>query len=85
MALLSTLVDQRTIAGIATTATTTFAHGLPSTPDVVLVEQIATSATNGAGGLDVSEDATNVTVRNNAAATSSDFRVTSIVLHSIIR
>lgn len=85
MALLSTLVDQRTNAGLSAAATVSFAHGLPSTPDMVSIEAIATAATNGLGGFEIDKDATNVTITNNAGATGPDFRVTSLALHSIIR
>lgn len=85
MALLGSFIDVRTFAGLTATQTTSFAHGLPAAPDFAIVQQIATAATNGVGGIDVRHDATNVTVRNNAAATSPDFRVVTVVAHSIIR
>lgn len=83
--LLASFIDVRTLAGLTTTQTTSFAHGLPADPDFAFVQQIATAATNGVGGLDIVFDATNFTVRNNAGATSPSMRVSLHVAHSIIR
>ena len=85
MALLGSFIDVRTNALIATTATTTFAHGLPAAPDFAIVQQISTAATNGVGGVDAIFDATNVTLRNNAAANSPVIRIITVVAHSVIR
>ena len=85
MALLGTYIDSRTFAALTTTQSTSFAHGLPASPDFIIIQQNATSATNGAGGLAASSDATNVSITNNAGATSSTFRVVTVVAHSIIR
>ncbi len=85
MSLLASFIDSRTIAGLTASQTTTFAHDLPAAPDYAIVQQIATAATNGVGGLDVRHDATNVTVRNNAGAPSPDMRIITVVAHSIVR
>lgn len=85
MALLGTFIDSRTFAGLTTTQTTSFAHGLGAAPNFILLQQIATAATNGVGGLQATFDATNVTVGNSAGATGPDFRVVSMRAQSIIR
>lgn len=87
MALLGSYIDSRTNAGLTTDNSVTFAHGLPAAPDfcvIQYIENIATS-TNSPGPLGTLTDATNVTVINNGNTTSPNFRVVSIVAHSIIR
>jgi len=85
MALLGSFIDSRTNALIATTASTSFAHGLPAAPDIIIITPNNTAATNGVGGLYATSDATNVSILNSAAANSPTFRVVSIVAHSVIR
>ena len=87
MALLNTFIDSRTIGGLASNGTATFAHGLPAAPDFVIIQGIvtATGASNAAMALPrYSADATNVTLYATGLA-GSDLRVVSIVAHSIIR
>ena len=86
MALLGTYIDQRTHAVINTNASASFAHGLPAAPDLVLVRETSSSAsaTNWVG-IQPIFDATNVSLYNQGAANSKTLRVTSMVLHSVIR
>lgn len=86
MALLSHYIDSRTNAGLTTDNSLTFAHGLPAEPDFCIIqyiENIVTTTNNHA--LACLTDATNVTVINNGNTTSPNFRVVSIVAHSLIR
>ena len=87
MALLSHYIDSRTNVGLTTDNSLTFAHGLPAEPDWVTIQYISNIATstNGASPLAALTDATNVTVINNGNTTSPDFKVVSVVAHSIIR
>ncbi len=85
MALLGAFIDSRTFAALTTTQSTSFAHGLPANPDFVILQQFATAATNGIGGLWATSDATNVSIANAGGATGPTFRVVTVVAHSIIR
>ncbi len=86
MALLGSYIDSRTNAGLTTDNSVTFAHGLPAAPDFHVINYIATIATaTNWSSLSVLSDATNVTVDNGGTTTSPNFRVVSIVAHSIIR
>ena len=86
MALLSHYIDSRTNAGLTTDNSLTFAHGLPADPDFVGVQSITNIVTTtNHYNLAAYSDATNVTVINNGNTTSPDFRVFSMVAHSIIR
>ena len=88
MSLLGTLIDSRTFAGASFTVgvTTTFAHGLPANPDFVIVQGIATGATaSNAWMFNCLHDATNITIQNQGQVTPPNFRVISVVAHSIIR
>ncbi len=86
MALLGTLIDSRTNAAVNSNASTTFAHGLPASPDVVHVVQIssAASATN-VTQFNVLWDATNVSIYNCGSANSTALKVVSVVFHAIAR
>lgn len=87
MAILSHYIDSRTNAGLTTDNSLTFAHGLPADPDWINIQYITNIATstNAAGPLAAYSDATNVTVINNGNTTSPDFKVVSVVAHSLIR
>lgn len=85
MSLLGTLIDSRTLAAIAASANSTFAHGLPATPDEVFVQENTTTNNSAVVKLAVAYDATNVTIYNHGADTSATLKVTSKVFHSVIR
>lgn len=86
MALLGHYIDSRTSAGLTTDDSLTFAHGLPSEPDWVEIQYISNIVTAAEKSLLAAlTDATNVTVINNGNTTSPDYRVVSIVAHSLIR
>ena len=86
MALLGALIDVRTIASLAAEGTSSFAHGLPASPDFVIVQPSATRSSNvSAWNICNLFDATNVTIQNGGEGASPALRVTSIVAHSIIR
>lgn len=86
MALLGSFIDVRTIDTLASNGSVSFAHGLPSSPDFVIVQPVgaATVASNAAGNQLVSSDATNVTVYAGGLATPVS-RVIAVVAHSVIR
>lgn len=94
MALLDTLIDSRTLAAIASSGSSTFAHSLGGAPDFVLFE--ATTGAVGTGAQSMSSnggpavlayaaDATNVTVFNIGSQNSDVVRAISFRAHSIIR
>ena len=86
MALLSHYIDSRTSAGLTTDDSLTFAHGLPAEPDFCDIQYITNIVTAAEKfQLACLTDATNVTVINNGNTTSPDYRVMSIVFHSIMR
>ena len=86
MALLGAFVDQRTIAAITAAGSASFAHGLPAAPDVSFMQEVTTAASNvSAIKLVTIADATNMSVFNHGEGASQALRVTSMVLHSIIR
>lgn len=88
MALLGSYIDVRTIASIQTGATATFAHGLPASPDFVIVVPSVTTASSAShmGIPSAVWDATNVTIAGNfGQVATSSLRVISVVAHSVIR
>lgn len=86
MALLGTFIDSRTLAGLTSGGTSSFAHGLPAAPDFVIVQFIASLATsNTVSMITAATDATNVTLQNAGNVTSPSLRAISVVAHSIIR
>lgn len=86
MALLGTYTEYRTIAGLTSAQSTSYAHSLGANPNVVVVNFIATLArSNTVALLSAQHDATNVTIRNNGNVTSPDFEVTAMVIHSVQR
>lgn len=86
MALLGSLIDVRTIDTLAAAGTVSFAHGLPASPDYVLVIGNATRSTNvSAFAWIPTWDATNVTVQNCGEGASAQARVIATVAHSIVR
>lgn len=86
MALLGTYIESRTIAGLTSAESTSYAHGLGASPDFAIVQFIQTLATsNTVAMISVEHNATNVTVRNNGNVTSPNLRIVVIQAHSIIR
>jgi len=87
MTLLGSFIDVRTNISLAAEATTTFAHGLPASPDFVIVTGSATIASTVSAALSLvpTWDATNVTVKNIGEGTCPSIRIVSVVAHSIIR
>lgn len=86
MALLGTLIDVRTVAGLAAEATATFAHGLPAAPDFVIVVGAATRSSNvSAYMINALFNATNVTIQNAGEGVTPALRVIAIVAHSAVR
>jgi hypothetical protein len=89
MALLGSFVDSRTnavlAAGGAGGSTTSFAHGLPAAPDLVVIYETSTSNTTSGDRLSWNSDATNVSITNNGKMATEELNVISIVFHSIAR
>ena len=86
MALLGALIDQRTNVSIDSNANTSFAHGLPAAPDLVFVRETASSASSvSAITFEAIFNATNVTIYNSGQRASTNFQVTSVVFHSMLR
>ena len=86
MSLLGSFIDSRTIAAINAAASTSFAHGLPAAPDLVIVNETVSAATNvSALKLFGVGDATNVSVYNHGEGNSQVLKVVSMVAHSVIR
>lgn len=85
MALLGAFIDTRTITSALSTVINTFNHGLPATPDFVIVMGIGAAAQAGVVAIPTwAADATKVTLAGGGAV-SPNIHVTSIVAHSIIR
>lgn len=85
MALLGAFIDIRTITSALSTVINTFNHGLPATPDFVIVQGIGAVALAGVVALPVwAADATRVTLAGGGAV-SPNIHVASVVAHSIIR
>ena len=86
MALLESFIDIRTIAALAAEGSATFAHGLPASPDFVLVQGAATQSSNVSASMyNELHDATNVTIQNSGEGTGPILRIISVVAHSVIR
>lgn len=85
MAVLGTFVDSRTLAVIAAAGSTSFAHGLPAIPDLVHIQENATTNSTTGVKLAVTYDATNVSIYNHGQGQSATLRCQSIVFHSIAR
>lgn len=89
MALLGSFVDSRTnavlAAGGAGGSTTSFAHGLPASPDLVVIYETSTSNTTSGDRLSWASDATNVSITNNGKMATEELNIVSIVFHSIAR
>ncbi|MFH1398960.1 MAG: hypothetical protein ABIG95_02520 [Candidatus Woesearchaeota archaeon] len=86
MALLGAFIDERTLVALATDANTTFAHGLPASPDWIGIRETASSA-SGISHINVVPiwDATNVTLYNSGQRDTEALEAQSIVYHSVIR
>jgi hypothetical protein len=84
MALLGAFIDSRTIASFASGASASFAHGLPTTPDFLIVAGIGAAVTASGVAPLWTADATNVSLFG-AQSSAPLLRVVSIVAHSIIR
>lgn len=85
MALLGTFIDSRTLAGLTTADTATYAHGLPAAPDCVIIQENTTTNNTSNLKFAIQSDATNVSVWNYGEGTSADLRAVAIVFHSILR
>lgn len=85
MALLGTYIDSRTRAAIAAAGSASYAHGLPSTPDLVYVQENATTDSTGNIKLAWNADATNVSISNHGALTTATLKAVAIVFHSLVR
>ena len=86
MALLGAHIDVRTVAALLAEGTASFAHGLPASPDFVLVVGAATAASSvSAFMVNALHDASNVTIQNAGQGASPVLRIVSIVAHSVIR
>jgi hypothetical protein len=85
MALLSTYIDSRTNAVIAAAGSTSFAHGLPAAPDLVVVHENATTDSTTEIKLAWASDGTNVSISNHGEGQSSTLKVVSIYFHSMVR
>lgn len=86
MALLGGYIETRTLAGLTSGQSTSYAHGLPSSIDFSFVTFISTLATsNTVAMITVLTDDTNVTVRNNGNVTSPSLRIVNFMANSTIR
>jgi len=85
MALLGTFIDVRTIASFASNASASFAHGLPASPDFVLVAGLQAATTASGVVPNYTANATNVSLFGSGSQSAPDTRVVSVVAHSIIR
>lgn len=85
MALLGAFIDSRTITSALSTVINTFNHGLPTTPDFVIVQGIGAVALAGVVAIPLwAADATKVTLAGGGAV-SPNVQVVSVVAHSLIR
>ena len=86
MALMGTRIDKRTIAGLASQGTATYAHGLPGAPDSVSIRflNVGLTAALAWNQVHAVEDATNITLQNAGAGASQNMEVTAIVYHSAV-
>lgn len=86
MTLLGSFIDVRTLATMTAEGTASFAHGLPASPDFIIVVGASTRSSNvSAYEVNALWDATNVTLQNMGEGNSPVLRVISVVAHSIIR
>ena len=85
MALLGSFIDTRTITSALSTVVNTFNHGLPGTPDFVIVQGFGAAALAGVVAIPTwAADATRVSLAGGGAV-SPNIHVTAIIAHSIIR
>lgn len=85
MALLGTFVDSRTLAAIAAAGSSSYAHGLPANPDLVVVHENTTTNTTSHIKLAVKHDATNVSIYNHGKNNSATLNAVAIYFHSAVR
>lgn len=86
MALEGTHIESRTIAGLTSGQSTSYAHSLGVNPDYAIVQFIQTLATsNTVAMISVEHNASNVTVRNNGNVTSPNLRVVCFRIHALLR
>ena len=86
MALMRAEIDKRTIGGLASGGTATYAHGLRGAPDAVLIRYVATQASaTGWIGIAAPVDGTNVSLQNCGRANSGDIEVIAMRFHSLIQ
>lgn len=85
MALVGTHIESRTIAGLTSGESTSYAHAMGVNPDYAIIQYIQTLATSNTIALiSVQHDASNVTVRNNGNVTSPNIRVVAVRIHALL-
>lgn len=84
MALLGSFIDVRTVVSLASNASTSFAHGLPATPDFIIIAGDGNATTAGPSLPLATANATNVSLFASGGVIPQT-KVTSVVAHSIIR
>ncbi len=88
MASIGPMIDSRTLAGLASNASATFAHGLPGIPHSIAIRYmvaLASSTNFSVGAVDSPADATNVTLRNSGFTTVPDMEIVTMRIHTIIQ
>lgn len=86
MVLMRVQIDKRTIAGIGSLGTATYAHGLGGVPDGVLIRYIASNGSSTSWyDINAVVDATNVSLRNPGNAGGPNFEVCTLRYHSLIQ
>ena len=86
MALMGVNIDKRTLPGINAGIQSTYAHGLPTTPDAVLVRfAVALAATNSLiPFLSQIVDATGVSISNYGTGSTPNMEICAIRFHSFM-
>ncbi|HDK42877.1 MAG TPA: hypothetical protein ENG87_05840 [Candidatus Pacearchaeota archaeon] len=85
MSLLGSFIDSRTLAAIAAAGSSSYAHGLPAAPDIVIVNENTTTNSTTNIKLAYKSDATNISIYNHGAGVTATLDAKAIVAHSIIR
>lgn len=85
MALLGSYIDSRTLAALASGGSSSYAHGLPAAPDLVVVQENTTTDSTSNIKLVPVSDATNVTVWNHGQIDTATLRAVAIRFHSVVR
>jgi hypothetical protein len=85
MALMRREIDKRTLAGLASQGTATFAHGLAGVPDAVVIRKVDATATLNWNLIRAIIDGTNVTLQNCGSGAGADMEVCTMRFHSLIQ